>query len=142
MVLTLHGMVKDMPDFYFSESGDIKVAAGGDIGMTETSYRDDAQQAYIRIMTAPGDFMLYRTLGADLEVLYGMPQSRETAAYGVRIIKDALEREGLFAGKSINITPIPTGPQTIRFDVYIKSGSRTRELLSIEKDLGIDYKEM
>ena len=132
-------MVNILADLYMSESGDLRVAPGGDLGVTETTWREDAQNAYIRIMTSPGDFLLYPTIGADLTQLYGKPQSENTANLGVRIITDALEREGAFIGKAIDVVGVPTGPQTIRFDVKVKSGSRTDLLLSIEKDLGIEY---
>jgi hypothetical protein len=128
-----------MPDLYFSESGDLRIAAGGDLAVTETRWREDAQNAYIRIMTAPGDFLLYKQLGTPLEELYGMPQSRETAQHGINLIQDALNREGLFLGRKLMIDAVPTGPQTIRFDVKINDGVNTTSLLSIEKDLGINY---
>lgn len=124
-------------DWYFSESGDIKVSPGGDIAMTDSSWRDDSQQAYIRIMTEPMDFLLYPSLGAELSLLYGMPQSESTGVYGATIITEALNREGRFIGKAFNVKPVPTGPQTIRFDVFIQSGSRSSLILSIEQDLGV-----
>lgn len=126
-----------MADFYFTGEGDITLSANGDIGATESTWRDDAQQAYIRIMTEPGDFVLYPSLGADLPRLYGMPQSEATAEHGRQIISNALARENRFAGKSINIKAVPTGPQTIRFDVYVTSGTRDQLILSIQQDLGV-----
>lgn len=139
MAKTLSGMVKNMSDLYLSESGDLRVSSNGDIAFTETRWREDAQNAYIRIMTTPGDFVLYPSIGADLTKLYGMPQSKETADYGIELIKNSIASDGVFTGRSIDVTAVPTGPQTIRFDVKIKSGSRTENLISIEKDLGIDY---
>lgn len=132
-------MVARMADLYMSESGDLRVAAGGDVAVTETIWREDAQNAYMRVMTAPGDFLLYQTLGTPLEELYGMPQSRETAQHGINLIYSALNREGLFLGRKVIIDSVPTGPQTIRFDIKINDGVNTTSLLSIEKDLGIDY---
>lgn len=126
-------------DLYLSESGDLRVAAGGDIAFTETRWREDAQNAYVRLMTTPGDFVLYPSLGAGLDALYGKPQSEETGNMGVEIIKQALASAGAFAGRTIDVRAVPTGPQTIRFDVNIKSGDRMQNLISIEKDLGIDY---
>ena len=123
-------------DFYFSESGDLKIASNGDIGMTEAQWRDDAQQAYTRVMTEPGDWVLYPTLGADLAKLYGMPQSMETGEFGKSIIHSALEREGRFAGKPVTIKATPTGPQTIRFDIYITNPVKDQLILSIEQSLG------
>lgn len=126
-----------MTDFYFSESGDIRVSPHGDIAVTDTPWRDDAQQAYIRIKTEPGDYLLYRGLGAEMSRLYGMPQSESTGNYGVDIINAALQREGRFVGKSVSVKSVPTGPQTIRFDVFIQSGSRSSLILSLEQNLGV-----
>lgn len=124
-------------DWYLDEGGDIKVSPSGDLAMTDSSWRDDCQQAYIRIMTEPTDFTLYPTLGAELSLLYGMPQTEETGNLGASIIQAALDREGRFIGKPITIKPWPTGPQTIRFDVFIESGSRSSLLLSIDQSLGV-----
>lgn len=123
-------------DFYLKEDGDIAVSPSGDIAITESSWRNWAQQAYIRIMTEMGDFLLYPKLGAELSELYGMPQKPETGAYGKKIIGAALAREGLFAGQNISINAVPTGPQTIRFDIYLGLANTETQILSIEQNLG------
>lgn len=130
-----------MADFYMSQAGDIKLAPHGDIALTESSWREDSQQAYLRIMTEPGDFRLYPSLGVDLTMLYGMPQSKATGDLGKSLIMQGLEREGMFSGRAININAVPTGPQTIRFDVYIASVTENVLTLSIEQDLGIQLNE-
>lgn len=124
-------------DWYFSEEGDIRVTGSGDIALTDTPWRDDAQQAYVRIRTEPGDFMLYKGLGTEMSALFGMPQTQATGRYGENIIKAALDREGRFVGKTVTVKSVPTGPQTIRFDVYVQSGSRNALILSVEQDLGV-----
>lgn len=126
-----------MADFYFTESGDIALAANGDIGETDTDWRDDAQQAYVRIKTDPGDWTIWPSLGADMTRLFGMPQSPQTGELGKQIIIAALQRENRFAGKGLEINAVPTGPQTIRFDIYITNGTRDSLILSIEQDLGV-----
>jgi len=125
-------------DFYFDESGDIRVSPNRDIAVTDSPWRDDAQQAYIRVQTEMGDFLLYPTLGAELTKLFGMPQSAETGALGAAMITEALNREGRFVGREISVVPVPTSHQTIRFDIYIKLGSRRQLLLSVEQDLGVN----
>lgn len=130
-----------MADFYMSQAGDIAVAPHGDIALTDSSWREDSQQAYLRIMTEPGDFRLYPTLGVDLTTLYGLPQSRATGELGKSLIMVGLEREGMFSGRSISIDAVPTGPQTIRFDVYIASTTDNVLALSIEQDLGVQLNE-
>lgn len=124
-----------MPDLYFTEEGDITVSHSGDIAVTPTAWRDDVQQAHIRIMTDEGDYRLYPALGASLSKLYGMPQSPATGKYGEELVRAALEREGRFVGLPISVRAVPTGPQTLRFDVVILSGSREQIRLSVEQDL-------
>jgi len=51
-----------MPDLYMDESGDLAVSPAGDLAVTQTTWRDDVQQAYIRIMTEMGDFEVYPEL--------------------------------------------------------------------------------
>lgn len=126
-----------MTDFYFSEYGDLKIGPNGDIAVADTQWRDDVQQAYLRIRTEPGDFVLYPGLGAELQRLFGRPQTERTGDIGKAIILEALNRENRFSGRAITIKAIPTGPQTIRFDVFIVSGSRSELLLTVEQELGV-----
>lgn len=124
-------------DFWFGQDGDIKISSQADIAVTDTEWRNDSQQAYIRLMTEPGDWTLYPGLGAQLSELYGKPQSQETASYGIAIIEAALNREGRFQGKQVLVKAVPTGPQTIRFDLYVGSPVRSNLILSIEQSLGV-----
>lgn len=124
-------------DLYFTEEGDIAVDHRGDVAVTDTPWRDDLQQAYIRVMTDVGDYLLYPELGANLSELYGMPQSPTTGAYGQQLIEAALNREGRFVGRPFRVSSIPTGPQSIRFDVDIVSGNRRQIQLSVEQDLEV-----
>lgn len=126
-------------DLYLTENGDLAVASNGDVAMTDTQWRDYVQQAYLRLMTAIGDFTIYPTLGADLERLVGMPQSKETGDYGIALINSALTRNGSnLASLPITVQAIPVSMQAIRFDVYITAGSRTEMIISIEQNLGLD----
>lgn len=124
-----------MADLYFTESGDLRIAPNGDLAETETHYRQLGQQAHLRLMTNTGDFLPYPRLGANLESMYGMPQSQATGEHGKRLIQSALEREGVFAGQNVVIEAVPTGPQAIRFDVYVRTNAGTRLLLSITQNL-------
>lgn len=126
-----------MTDLYFTESGDVAISTSGDLAVTDTAWRDDVQQAYIRVLTDAGDFRIFPELGASLTSLYGMPQSPDTGALGEQMIRSALEREGRFTGKPISIQAVPTGYQSIRFDISITSGSLEQIRLSVEQDLGV-----
>lgn len=114
------------------------MSPGGDIADTDSPWRNDAQQAYIRIMTQPGDFLIYPPLGTDFNQLKGMPQSQVTGELGKRLILTALKYGNPFMGKSIQCRAVPTGPQSIRFDVFITANARTNHILSIEQTLGVD----
>lgn len=132
-------------DLHFNELGDIEVAPNGDIRLTEGNWRDDLQQAYIRMMTDIGDFDIdinhsggtCKSLGADLSRLYGMPQSPTTGQMGVSLIESSLTREGRFAGRNMEVQAIPTDHDKIRFDCFIPSGDRGRIRLSVEQDLDV-----
>lgn len=132
-------------DLHFSESGDIAVASSGDLKMTEGEWRDRVQQCYVRMMTDIGDFNLSvnhssgtcNTLGADLSRLYGMPQSQETGQMGIALIQSALSRNGLFVGGSFQVQAVPTDHDKIRFDVFLKLGTKNDVRLSVEQDLGV-----
>lgn len=102
-----------------------------------TTAEKDVQQAYIRLMTEPGDFYIYPNLGTDLSMLYGMPQTPETGDFGKRIIRAALEREGVFSNRKISIDAVPTSADSIRFDVTITTDFNEPTTLSITQSLGV-----
>ena len=126
-----------MADLYITPSGDLAVSPTGDIAVTQTPWRDDIQQVYIRLMTDQGDFLPYPSLGANLSSLFGEPQSPDTGERGIDLIHSAMKREGRFISNMLTVKAIPTGPQTIRFDVTITSGSKEKITLSVEQDLGV-----
>lgn len=125
-----------MADLYFTLSGDIAINGSKDVAKTSSSLQSDIQQVYIRLMTEPGDFYIYPQLGIDLSQLYGMPQRQETGEIGKRLIQAGLQREGLFKDRFIKIDAVPTGPDSIRFDVHIITDINQPVTLSITQDLG------
>lgn len=124
-------------DLFISEQGDIAVSHTGDLAITPTEHHDDAQQAYVRMMTEIGDWMTYPTLGASLSQLFGMPQSPQTGALGVELINSAMNREGRFGGSSVRAVAVPIAPHKIRFDISIVSGSQEQVRFSVERDLSL-----
>ena len=125
-----------MSDLHFTMTGDILINGNKDIAATSSSAQDDIQQVYLRLMTEPGDFYIYPSLGTDLSVLYGMPQSKETGEMGKMLIRAALEREDIFRGRSIVIDAIPTGSDSIRFDVNMITDKTDPIVLSVTQSLG------
>jgi len=124
-----------MSDLFLTMSGDLLVNGNKDIASVNLGSQNDVQQIYLRLMTEPGDFYVYPSLGTDLSILYGMPQSQETGNLGQRLIREALERENIFAGRNIEITSVPTGPDSIRFDVHITSDTNEPIVLSVTQNL-------
>ena len=66
-----------------------------------------------------------------------MPQSRETGNLGIRIIEEALTNNQNLAASKIAVEAVPTGPQSIRFDIYIVNGPKKSMILSIDQPLGM-----
>lgn len=125
-----------MADLYFTLDGDIVISGNKDIAMTTNAMQEDIQQIYLRMMTEPGDFYIYPQLGVDLSRLYGMPQTKETAEFGKALIRAAIQKEGLFKGRNIQIKAIPTSRDTIRFDIHIISDIDQPIMLSVSQKLG------
>jgi hypothetical protein len=126
-----------MSDLYFTLNGDIVIDGNSDLAVTSSSLQTDVQQAYVRLMTEPGDFYVYPNLGIDLSPLYGMPQRPSTGEFGKKIIREGLKREGLFKARNIKIDAVPTGPDKIRFDIHIYSDVDQPVVLSISQSLGV-----
>lgn len=126
-----------MIDLYFNETGDIQKSSDGDLAQTNTPWRCDVQQAYIRLMTDVGDYTLYPTLGSNLSTLYGQPQSAATGQLGVSLINSSMTRESYFAASNIKVTAVPISRQTIRFDVAITSGSASQIQLSVNQNISL-----
>ncbi len=127
-----------MADLYLTEDGDLAISPTGDLAVTKDAWRDYSQQAYITIMTEPSDFTMYPTMGVNLEALIGMPQSQETGEYGARLIREALERNPRLRTVPVTVKPVPTGYQSIRFDIYITIGSKSDMILSVEQNIGVE----
>ena len=124
-----------MADLYFDLSGDLKISPNKDLAITQSRSRNDVQQIYIRLMTEPGDFYSYPNLGSDLNILYGMPQSKATGEIGKRLVRQALTREDAFAGRNITIEAVPTSSTSIRFDVHVVDNTNGPVTISVTQDL-------
>ncbi len=65
-----------------------------------------------------------------------MPQTPQTGDFGKRLIRSALEREGVFKNRQITIEAVPVSADSIRFDVYLMGNLNEPTILSITQDLG------
>jgi len=123
-------------DLFLTMDGDLVVNSNKDIARVNTAMQNDVQQVYLRLMTEPGDFSAYPTLGVDLSMLYGMPQNQRTGQLGKQLIMAALDREGIFRGRNITVDAIPTSADSIRFDIHVQTSSNQPVTLSIRQNLG------
>lgn len=127
-----------MSDLYFSQNGDLAISADGDLAMVSDPWRSHSQQAYIRLKTAIGDYLLYPGLGADLQRLIGQPQTEATGELGRSLVMQALTKDSVLSSFPIDVKAIPVAYQSIRFDVYLTAGNRTELVLSVLQDLGTE----
>lgn len=125
-----------MSDFYIDLNGDLVINGSGDIATVQDRATKDIQHVYMRLMTEPGDFFIYPQLGVQLSTLYGMPQTLQTGDFGKRLIRAALEREGVFKNRQITIEAVPVSADSIRFDVYLAGTDYQPVVLSVTQDLG------
>lgn len=125
-----------MSDFYIDLNGDLVINGSGDIATVQDRATKDIQHVYMRLMTEPGDFFIYPQLGVQLSALYGMPQTLQTGDFGKRLIRAALEREGVFKNRQITIEAVPVSADSIRFDVYLAGTDYQPVVLSVTQDLG------
>jgi hypothetical protein len=65
-----------------------------------------------------------------------MPQTSQTGDFGKRLIRAALEREGVFKNRQITIEAVPVSADSIRFDVYLVGSDYQPVVLSVIQDLG------
>lgn len=127
-----------MTDLYFGYNGDIVISPNKDVARVGSVAEKDLQQIYLRLMTEPGDFMVYPNLGCDLSILKGMPQSKSTGDLGKKIIRDSLQNEiysGIFRGRNITIDAIPVSENSIRFDVHIENNGTEPVTLTVTQDI-------
>lgn len=125
-----------MSDLFLTMDGDLIISSNKDIARVNNAAQNDVQQVYLRLMTEPGDFSAYPTLGVDLSILYGMPQNQRTGQLGKQLIMAALDREGIFRGRNITVDAVPISADTIRFDIHVQTSSNQPVTLSIRQNLG------
>lgn len=111
--------------------GDIRLTPEGDFGLNENYEIEMAsriqlieQTLYICIKTTNPDWF-YDAVGADLEDLLGLPNTRETAEKGMQQITRAILQSRVIEAADLHIEAKPTGKSTITFLIFV----RTDELI-------------
>lgn len=109
------------------QHGDIRLTGEGDFDFDEdfgirvaTPLEKIEQTVRICIMTTNPDWY-YDKIGADLEDLLGLPNSRETAEKGKTKIMKAIMMTDVVDPEDIHIEAKPTNRNTITFLVFIRT---------------------
>lgn len=94
--------------------GDYAVDEKGDFALTK-DYESARQDMANRIRTQKTDWRSHQNLGADLELLEGEPNTRETGMRGESQIYEALTSDGRFNIEDVNVRAVPTSIEKIEF---------------------------
>lgn len=102
--------------FYSKESeGDFAVDETGDFALTG-AYESARQDMANRMRTQKTDWRSHPNIGADLELLEGEPNTRETGLRSESQVYEALSYDGRFDVLDVEVRAVPTSIEEI--DVY------------------------
>jgi len=107
---------------------DIKATDNGDIEIIDGKFvladeeRTLKQNIEKRLRTDNPDWFRHYLLGADLEDLKGMDNTRETGELGVERIVRALTYDGLVDLDKLYVRAVPTGGHEITFYIVVQLG--------------------
>lgn len=127
----------DTRDLQFTEDGDLALDANGDLATVEGN---DLLEQMIRIplkTTNPDWFN--DAIGADMEDLLGLENSRDTAELGKTKIKQALIDTEFFEPEDIWIEAKPISQSAITFFVFIQSPFSVEGPLVYEVELDLGF---
>lgn len=98
-------------DFMIEEPDE---AGGQDFALTE-GVQSAEQDMLNRIRTQKGEWRSHPNLGADLELLEGEPNTRETGERGEEMIRETLTYDGRFLDQDVEVRAVPTRVNQIDF---------------------------
>ena len=98
--------------------GDFVVDETGDFSLT-ADYDSARQDITNRLRTQKGDWRSHPNLGADLELLEGEPNTRETGMKGTTQIYEALTYDNRFNLEDLHVRAVPTSIEEIQFFVLL-----------------------
>lgn len=94
--------------------GDFMVDESGDFALT-AEYESARQDINNRIQTQKGDWRSHQNIGADLELLEGEPNTRETGMKGESQIYESLTYDNRFRSEDLNVRAVPLSIEEIHF---------------------------
>lgn len=106
-------------DILLTPDGDFALDSSGDLAIAQRNELI-VQVAQICLKTTNPDWFI-GDIGADLEDLLGMENSRETAELGIAKIKEALMKTEFFEEEDIWVEATPINKSTIVFFLFINS---------------------
>lgn len=104
--------------------GDFIVDESGDFALT-SPYESARQDMTNRIRTQKGDWRSHPKIGADLELLEGEPNTRETGQKGEQMIYETLTYDNRFDITDLHIRAVPTSIETIEFYTMLDTSDGT-----------------
>ncbi|MEC1657179.1 hypothetical protein P9D81_20235 [Bacillus haynesii] len=98
--------------------GDFMVDSTGDFALTD-DYESARQDMTNRVRTQKGDWRSHKNLGADLELLEGEPNTRETGLKGETQIYEALTYDNRFDISDLSVRAVPVSIEELQFFVVL-----------------------
>ncbi|UYX56206.1 hypothetical protein M3Y14_33690 (plasmid) [Bacillus thuringiensis] len=99
------------------------VDESGDFALTE-QYESPRQDITNRMHSQKGEWRSHKWIGADLELLEGEPNTRETGLRGVEQIYQTLTADGRFQVADIDVRAVPTSIEAIEFFAILSTDKK------------------
>jgi hypothetical protein len=125
---------KDIRFYAPDAEGDFAVDATGDFALTE-DYESAKQDMANRIRTQSTDWRSHPRIGADLELLEGEPNTRETGAKAEAQVYRTLTYDNRFDQLDLTIRSVPTNIDEI--EVFSILNTDSREAVIVKKSLDL-----
>lgn len=112
----------DKTDLWFTSEGDLTVDANGDIKDTSSLYgRSLAQEIRTRLRARMGDWVLDKSIGANLEDFLGEAGTPLNIAAVVNTIRVTLTYDLLVSPGDLEVIPMPIGKSMWIFRLIIRT---------------------
>lgn len=98
--------------------GDYIVDETGDFALTD-DYESPRQDINNRVQTQKGDWRSHPNIGADLELLEGEPNTKNTGLKGESQIYETLLYDGRFNSEDLTVRGVPTSIESIEFFITL-----------------------
>lgn len=110
----------DKIDLWFTAEGDFEVDDNGDLRDTSAVYgRSLVQEIRTRLRAATGDWVLNKTIGANLESFTGEPGTPANITAVSMAIRTALTSDFLISPGDLEVIPMPIGKSMCLFRLVV-----------------------